>query len=215
RGRGREQQCGDQSLCESHNPSVGGAVPSAGARPRRREQAKCHAIPDFREIEIKDSCRFRPPVARSPVATLEPAWQLLVRLARFAIPDSCVRSGVGLRSPSLASLPRQRMCALQAVAGLGPRPAGARCWMKERDMAQRVRSADTPMALISLPQDTFTSRMASAWRDRAPRVVERDGRLVWISGDSVLGPWGAYGPGVTGGRRGRILAEAGFASGKQ
>ncbi len=82
-------------------------------------------------------------------------------------------------------------------------------------MALRVMSADSHMDLIYLPQDTFTSRMASAWRDHAPRVVERDGRLVWISGDAVLGPWGVYGPGVTGGRRGRILAEAGFASGKQ
>src|SRR5262252_8667599 len=82
-------------------------------------------------------------------------------------------------------------------------------------MALRAISADSHMDLIYLPQDTFTSRMASAWRDRAPRVVERDGRLVWISGDAVLGPWGVYGPGVTGGRRGRILAEAGFASGKQ
>ena len=82
-------------------------------------------------------------------------------------------------------------------------------------MAFRVMSADSHMDLIYLPQDTFTSRMSSAWRDRAPRVVERDGRNVWISGDAVLGPWGVYGPGVTGGRRGRILAEAGFASGKQ
>ena len=82
-------------------------------------------------------------------------------------------------------------------------------------MALRVMSADSHMDLIYLPQDTFTSRMSAAWRDRAPRVVERDGRNVWISGDAVLGPWGVYGPGVTGGRRGRILAEAGFASGKQ
>src|SRR5207245_1516944 len=57
--------------------------------------------------------------------------------------------------------------------------------------------------------------MPSTWGDRTPRVVERDGRKVWVSGDAVLGPWGVYGPGVTGGRRGRILAEAGFASGTQ
>ena len=57
-------------------------------------------------------------------------------------------------------------------------------------MALRVMSADSHMDLIYLPQDTFTSRMSSAWRDRAPRVVERDGRNVWISGDAVLGPWG-------------------------
>jgi hypothetical protein len=76
-------------------------------------------------------------------------------------------------------------------------------------------SADSHMDLIYLPPDTFTSRMPSTWRERAPRVVERDGRKVWVSGDAVLGPWGVYGPGVTGGRRGRILAEAGFASARR
>src|SRR5712692_2659219 len=86
---------------------------------------------------------------------------------------------------------------------------------KEPDMSLSVMSADSHMDLIYLPPDTFTSRMPSTWRDRAPQVVERDGRKVWVSGNAVLGPWGVYGPGVTGGRRGRILAEAGFASGKQ
>src|SRR3989454_434497 len=86
---------------------------------------------------------------------------------------------------------------------------------KEPDMSLSVMSADSHMDLIYLPPDTFTSRMPSTWRDRAPQVVERDGRKVWVSGDAVLGPWGVYGPGVTGGRRGRILADAGFASGKQ
>jgi len=82
-------------------------------------------------------------------------------------------------------------------------------------MSLSVMSADSHMDLIYLPPDTFTARMPSTWRDRAPQVVERDGRKVWVSGNAVLGPWGIYGPGVTGGRRGRILAEAGFASGKQ
>src|SRR6266705_6676666 len=82
-------------------------------------------------------------------------------------------------------------------------------------MSLSVMSADSHMDLIYLPPDTFTARMPSTWRDRAPQVVERDGRKVWVSGNAVLGPWGVYGPGVTGGRRGRILAEAGFASGKQ
>ena len=82
-------------------------------------------------------------------------------------------------------------------------------------MTVRVMSADSHMDLIYLPPDTFTSRMAARWGDRAPHVVERDGLKVWVSGDDVLGPYGIYGPGVTGGKRGRILAEAGFASGKQ
>jgi predicted TIM-barrel fold metal-dependent hydrolase len=82
-------------------------------------------------------------------------------------------------------------------------------------MTVRVMSADSHMDLIYLPPDTFTSRMPALWGDRVPHVVERDGLKVWISGDDVLGPYGVYGPGVTGGKRGRILAEAGFASGKQ
>jgi hypothetical protein len=71
------------------------------------------------------------------------------------------------------------------------------------------------MDLIYLPPDTFRSRMPERWGERTPRVVERDGRRVWVSGEDVLGPYGVYGPGVTGGRRGRVLAEAGFASGQQ
>src|SRR2546427_1430138 len=97
-----------------------------------------------------------------------------------------------------------------------PRPhSRSRGPPKEPDMSLSVMSADSHMDLIYLPPDTFTSRMPSTWRDRAPQVVEREGRKVWVSGNAVLGPWGVYGPGVTGGRRGRILADAGFASGKQ
>lgn len=82
-------------------------------------------------------------------------------------------------------------------------------------MTLRVMSADSHMDLVYLPPDTFTSRMDPAFGDRIPRVVERAGRRVWVSGDRVLGPYAVYGPGVAGGRRGRILAQAGFASGTQ
>jgi uncharacterized protein len=82
-------------------------------------------------------------------------------------------------------------------------------------MTLRAMSADSHLDLIYLPPDTFTARMDGRFGDRIPRVVERDGRQVWVSAGSVLGPYATYGPGVTGGKRGRILAEAGFASGKQ
>ena len=82
-------------------------------------------------------------------------------------------------------------------------------------MTVKVMSADSHMDLIYLPPDTFTSRMAARWGDRVPHVAERDGLKLWVSGDDVLGPYGMYGPGVTGGKRGRILVEAGFASGKE
>src|SRR5438034_9716828 len=69
-------------------------------------------------------------------------------------------------------------------------------------MALRVMSADSHMDLVYLPPDTFTSRMDPKWGDAAPHVVERDGRKWWVSRDGVLGPYGVYGPGVTGGKRG-------------
>lgn len=81
-------------------------------------------------------------------------------------------------------------------------------------MALQVMSADSHMDLIYLPPDTFTSRVPARWRDRVPRVVERDGKKIWVSGDDSLGPYGFYGPGVTGGKRGRILVQEGFASGQ-
>lgn len=75
-------------------------------------------------------------------------------------------------------------------------------------MALRVMSADSHMDVIYLPPDTFTSRMDRKWADAAPHVVERDGSKWWVSRDATLGPYGVYGPGVTGGKRGRILADA-------
>jgi predicted TIM-barrel fold metal-dependent hydrolase len=82
-------------------------------------------------------------------------------------------------------------------------------------MTLRAMSADSHMDLIYLPPDTFTSRMDPAFGDRIPRVTDKDGRKMWVSGQAVLGPYATYGPGVTGGRRGRVLAEAGFATGTQ
>ena len=81
-------------------------------------------------------------------------------------------------------------------------------------MISPVMSADSHMDLIYLPKDTFTARVPARFRDLAPRVVEREGKLLWVSGDRVMGPYGVYGPGVTGGKRGRILVENGFASGQ-
>src|SRR5262245_33772764 len=82
-------------------------------------------------------------------------------------------------------------------------------------MAYKVMSADCHMDLFYLPQDAFTSRMDRArWGDRIPRVVEKDGRQVWVSGDAVLSPWGVYGPGVSAGKRGHILVQEGFAEGR-
>ena len=81
-------------------------------------------------------------------------------------------------------------------------------------MPFNVMSADSHMDMFFLPPDTFVSRMPERWGARTPRVVERDGAKVWVSGEDVISPFGVYGPGVTGGRRGRILAQEGFASGQ-
>jgi predicted TIM-barrel fold metal-dependent hydrolase len=80
-------------------------------------------------------------------------------------------------------------------------------------MDVKVMSADSHLDLTYLPPDTFTARLPRKWGDEIPRVVERDGSKQWISGDRILGPHGVYGPGITGGRRGRILVDHGFTSG--
>jgi predicted TIM-barrel fold metal-dependent hydrolase len=81
-------------------------------------------------------------------------------------------------------------------------------------MTTKVMSADSHMDLFYLPPDTFQARMDARWGARIPRVVERAGAKGWVSGDDWLSPWGVYGPGVTGGKRGRILVQEGFASGQ-
>ncbi len=82
-------------------------------------------------------------------------------------------------------------------------------------MAQKVMSADCHMDLFYLPPDAFTARMdASRWGEGIPRVVEKDGEKIWISSGERLSVWGVYGPGVTAGKRGRILVQEGFAEGR-
>jgi predicted TIM-barrel fold metal-dependent hydrolase len=80
-------------------------------------------------------------------------------------------------------------------------------------MDLQVMSADSHLDLTYLPPDTFTARLPNKWGDEIPHVVEIDGSKQWVSGDQVLGPHGVYGPGITGGRRGRILVDHGFTSG--
>jgi len=74
-------------------------------------------------------------------------------------------------------------------------------------------SADSHMDLTFLPPDTLISRVPAQFRERASRVVDRDGAKYWMSGDDELGRYGYYGPGLIGGKRGKILADNGFTSG--
>jgi uncharacterized protein len=80
-------------------------------------------------------------------------------------------------------------------------------------VSAKAISADSHMDLTFLPPDTFTSRVPAKFRDMAPRVVDRDGAKYWMTGNDELGRYGYYGPGVTGGKRGKILADNGFTSG--
>jgi len=80
-------------------------------------------------------------------------------------------------------------------------------------MDVKVMSADSHLDLTYLPPDVFTSRLSTRWGDEIPHVVERDGGKFWVSGGNTLGAHGVYGPGITGGRRGRILVDHGFTTG--
>jgi predicted TIM-barrel fold metal-dependent hydrolase len=81
--------------------------------------------------------------------------------------------------------------------------------------SETVMSADCHMDLFYLPPDTFTSRLdARRWGDGIPRVVERGHEKIWVANDEMLSVWGVYGPGVTAGKRGRILVQEGFAAGR-
>ena len=82
-------------------------------------------------------------------------------------------------------------------------------------MTYQVVSADCHLDITFLPADCFLERMDAKWGDAIPRVVASDGQNMWTSGDSSITPWAYYGPGVTGGKRGRILVEEGFAAGDQ
>ena len=82
-------------------------------------------------------------------------------------------------------------------------------------MTYQVMSADCHLDITYLPADCFLERMNSKWGDSIPHVVASDGKNMWMSGDDSIGPWAYYGPGVAGGKRGRILVEEGFAAGDQ
>ena len=82
-------------------------------------------------------------------------------------------------------------------------------------VADRVISADCHMDLRYLPPDAFVSRVDASWRERVPRVVDTpEGEHWWALGDKKLYQAAVYGPGVTGGQRGNVLAREGFASGE-
>jgi predicted TIM-barrel fold metal-dependent hydrolase len=70
-------------------------------------------------------------------------------------------------------------------------------------MEYRVISADDHIDLQWLPKDLWQTRVPSAWRDRAPRVVDTPDGPYWVCGDTRWDPWGGRrgAAGAMGGRR--------------
>ena len=61
------------------------------------------------------------------------------------------------------------------------------------DPDQRIYSCDDHLDLPAVPRDLWQSRLPRAQAEQALRVVERDGRRVWVCEDRVLGASGASG----------------------
>jgi predicted TIM-barrel fold metal-dependent hydrolase len=58
------------------------------------------------------------------------------------------------------------------------------------DRATAFYSCDDHLDLRAVPPDVWQSRLSSEFRERGPRVVERDGQKVWVCEDRVLGQSG-------------------------
>ncbi|WP_406731369.1 amidohydrolase family protein [Streptomyces sp. NBC_01794] len=56
-------------------------------------------------------------------------------------------------------------------------------------MTDKLISCDDHMDLSQLPADLWTSRLPDSLQDRAPRVEERDGRVVWVCDGKIWGRW--------------------------
>jgi predicted TIM-barrel fold metal-dependent hydrolase len=56
-------------------------------------------------------------------------------------------------------------------------------------MTDQLISCDDHMDLGQLPADLWETRLPASWRDRAPRIEERDGLAVWVCDGKVWGSW--------------------------
>src|SRR5579884_562718 len=57
----------------------------------------------------------------------------------------------------------------------------------------KLISCDDHLDLNMLPEDLWTSRMPAHLKDRAPHVVEKDGRWMWVCDGQTWGPWSGRG----------------------
>jgi predicted TIM-barrel fold metal-dependent hydrolase len=65
--------------------------------------------------------------------------------------------------------------------------------MTEVDPAAAVYSCDDHLDLSAVPPGVWESRLSRAQAERGPRVLERDGRSVWVCEDRVIGRSGTAG----------------------
>jgi predicted TIM-barrel fold metal-dependent hydrolase len=72
-------------------------------------------------------------------------------------------------------------------------------------MEYHIISADDHIDLPWLPQDLWQKRVPSAWRERAPRVVDTPAGPDWVCGDAHWDAWGGR-KGAAGAMGGRRLA---------
>ncbi|HEX4024194.1 MAG TPA: amidohydrolase family protein [Steroidobacteraceae bacterium] len=62
----------------------------------------------------------------------------------------------------------------------------------------RIISCDDHLDLNMLPAELWIERLPEAFRDRAPRVTEHEGRSVWVCEGKVWGSWSGANSGVRG-----------------
>ena len=58
------------------------------------------------------------------------------------------------------------------------------------EISGRIYSCDDHLDLWNLPPDLWQGRLPSAYRERAPRVVEKDGHTFWFADGAMMGPSG-------------------------
>lgn len=56
-----------------------------------------------------------------------------------------------------------------------------------------IYSCDDHLDLWTMPSDVWEKHLPAALRERGPRVVEKNGRSVWVADDRIIGPSGGMG----------------------
>ena len=65
-------------------------------------------------------------------------------------------------------------------------------------LSHKLISCDDHLDLNQLPADLWTSRLAGAYRDRAPHVEDSGGRAIWVCDGETWGSWSGKASGLSG-----------------